>query len=245
MQLHGVGTAFSQRTRHVRAQQQQQQKLDSSLLQKLHGPHKHSTATWAVHRSLGAHSSCEACMVTANPDLVPSVPVQHWEAGSSVVPAAAPANLHSNGRERAANRIAGPVAPLYNSIEPSTNRLSSNNIIPVTAAAAAAAVKTSASLEQHRDQQQQQHVAAQSDCEPCSRVWLPYKQLWVPDGNGASPAPSNGSGNAVTSTPTQLQRVFMAAAAVSFIGRRCSASHGQQTAHASMTVCRSTQPALH
>jgi hypothetical protein len=205
------------------------------LLQRLHGLHKQSTARQAVHRSLGAHSSHEACMVTANPDLVASVPVQHYEAGSSVAPAAAPANMHSNWREPAASRIAGPLAPLYSSTGSRTDGPSSNNIIPVTAAAAAASVKTSSSLEQHREQQQQhqqRHGAAQSECEPCSRVWLPHKQLWVPDSNGASTAPSNCSGNAVTSTATQLQRVFMAAAAVSCVGRQCSASLGQQTASA-------------
>jgi hypothetical protein len=91
----------------------------------------------------------------------------------------------------------------------------------VTTATAAAAVKTSSSSEQHREQQQQQqqqqqqHGAAQSECETCSRVWLPHKQLWVPDGDDTSPAPSNSTGNGATSSTAQLQRVFMAAAAVS------------------------------
>jgi hypothetical protein len=77
-------------------------------------------------------------------------------------------------------------------------------------------------MQQHQQshhQQQQQDTTEQPKREHCSRVWLPHKQLWVPDANGAPAAANNGSDDSTASTTAQLQRVFMAAAAVSNISR--------------------------
>lgn len=53
----------------------------------------------------------------------------------------------------------------------------------------------------------------QPSAERQPRVWLPDKQLWIPpSSNGASPAPREGS---AAGSSAQLQRVYMAAAAVS------------------------------
>uniref|UniRef100_A0A383W5L0 PPM-type phosphatase domain-containing protein n=1 Tax=Tetradesmus obliquus TaxID=3088 RepID=A0A383W5L0_TETOB len=167
-------------------------------------------------------------MVTASPELAAHVPVQQRDAGALAAPAAAPTSLHSNGRDTAASWAEQPAAHPYSSSSNGADVATGNNIIPVTGAAAAATTKTSSSsdgslsrsMQQHQEQQQQQqqqqhqqHTAAQSDCQPCSRVWLPHKQLWVPDTSGTAEASHNGSDNSIASTPTQLQRVFMAAAA--------------------------------
>ncbi|KAF6260497.1 phosphatase 2C-like domain-containing protein [Scenedesmus sp. NREL 46B-D3] len=91
--------------------------------------------------------------------------------------------------------------------------------MPVTAAAASAATKTNSTLDgsssrslKQQQKKRQSHAVAQPDCSACSRVWLPAKQLWVA-GSDDAPAPSNSSGTGAASTTTQLQCVFMAAAA--------------------------------
>lgn len=212
----------SQLRRRLRPQQQQQQ-LDSSFLQRLHGVHKSSSATRTVHCSVGMHSMLDACTATASLELVASVPAQQWEAGSSAAPAAAPASLHRNRVGQAAGWSAAPVAPPYSSIGNGMDGATGSKLMPVTAAAASAATKTNSTLDgsssrslKQQQKKRQSHAVAQPDCSACSRVWLPAKQLWVA-GSDDAPAPSNSSGTGAASTTTQLQCVFMAAAAVSCI----------------------------